>query len=60
MLDKLREAMADRDADYPLQGLVEVDDYLVGGANEGGKRGRGSETKCSVLRTPPAVSMAFV
>ena len=49
MLDKLRAAMADRDADYTLRELVEVDDSFVGGRNTGGKRGRGSETKRPVL-----------
>ena len=50
MLDKLRAAMADRNADYPLQERVEVDDCLIDGANEGGKRERGSETKRPALR----------
>ena len=52
MLDKLRAAMADRDADYTLVELVESDDCLVGGRHAGGKRGRGSESKRPVL---PAV-----
>ena len=49
MLDKLRAAMADRDAEYVLKELVEVDDCLIGGKSTGGKRGRGSESKRPVL-----------
>ena len=49
MLDQLRAAMADRDADHTLVELVELDDCLVGGRHTGGKRGRGSESKQPVL-----------
>ena len=53
MLDKIRRAMADRDQIYVL-GIrptdhVELDDALVGGRAQGGKRGRGAETKRPVL-----------
>ena len=40
MLQKIRTAMADRDALYGLSGSVETDDGFIGGP--GGKRGRGT------------------
>ena len=46
---KIRQAMADRDADYTLQGLIEVDDTYVGGQKQPGKRGRGARAKVPVL-----------
>lgn len=49
MLDKLRAAMADRDADYTLLDMVELDDCFIGGVDRGGKRGRGSRRKRPVL-----------
>lgn len=49
MLAKLRTAMGDRDAQYLLQGLIELDDAFVGGKTTGGKRGRGSEKKTPIL-----------
>jgi transposase-like protein len=42
---KLLEVMAGAEADRVLEGTVEVDDAYLGGANKGGKRGRGSENK---------------
>ena len=45
MLDKLRATMADRDFDYLLTGVVEVDDCMIGGKSRQGQRGRGSENK---------------
>lgn len=51
MLHKLREAMAQRDEAYVLQGLVQVDETYVGG-KEPGRSGRGVKTK-----TPVAVAM---
>ena len=45
MLDKRRAAMADRDFDYLLTGMVEVDDCMVGGKSRQGQRRRGSENK---------------
>ena len=44
ILRKLRRAMGDRDRQYLLGGLVEVDDAFVGG-----KRGRGAQGKTPVL-----------
>ena len=47
MAHKVRKAMADRDAGYSLVGLIELDDSFFG--PKGGKRGRGSERKSTVL-----------
>jgi len=44
LLHKLRVAMIRSDRE-PLSGIVEVDEDYIGGADEGGKRGRGSENK---------------
>lgn len=43
MLQKIRQAMADRDAQYPLAGIVELDDTYLGAPTTGQKRGRGTE-----------------
>lgn len=43
MLRKIRIAMADRNAQYRLSGIVQVDDFYLGGESKGGKRGRGTE-----------------
>ena len=48
MFKKLRQAMAHRDSLYQLNGLIEVDDALVGGKRSG-KRGRGATGKTSAL-----------
>ena len=48
MLHKIRTAMSDRDSNYKLAGLIEVDDSYFGGRDEGGKRGRGTK-KVEVL-----------
>ena len=37
--------MAQREADTPLSGRVEMDDAYLGGARSGGKRGRGAAGK---------------
>jgi hypothetical protein len=42
---KLMQAMAERDAQYTLGGVVQVDDAYLGGELPGGKPGRGSENK---------------
>ncbi|MCK4829280.1 IS1595 family transposase [bacterium] len=47
MAHKVRKAMTDRDAQYSLAGLVELDDSFFG--PKGSKRGRGSERKSTVL-----------
>ena len=46
---KLMQAMAERDAQYPLGGQVQVDDVYLGGELAGGKAGRGSENKVPVV-----------
>ncbi len=43
MLHKIRKAMGDRDENYFLHMIVEMDDTLIGAPTEGGKRGRGTE-----------------
>ena len=43
MLHKIREAMANREAEYQLAGIVEMDESYFGAPTEGGKRGRGTE-----------------
>ena len=42
LLDRIRAAMGQRDAQYLLNGIVEMDDGYVGGPCHGGKRGRGT------------------
>ena len=48
MQHKIRKAMTDRDRNYTLGGVVEVDEGYVGGVEEGGRRGRGGEDKAIV------------
>lgn len=48
MAHKIRKAMADRDAQYTLSGLIEIDESFFGPKSEG-KRGRGSENKELVI-----------
>ena len=43
LLHRIRRAMAQRDENYALSGIVEVDDGYVGGATRNGKRGRGTD-----------------
>ncbi len=47
MAHKVRKAMADRDAQYRLAGLIELDESFFG--PKGTKPGRGSERKSTVL-----------
>jgi transposase-like protein len=47
MCNKIRKAMADRDANYKLAGLVEMDESYFGGKRSG-RRGRGAEGKTIV------------
>ena len=42
LLHRIRRAMAQRDENYALSGIVEVDDGYVGGATRNSKRGRGA------------------
>lgn len=48
MAHKVRKAMADRDAQYKLAGLVEIDESFFG-PKSSGKRGRGTEKKELVI-----------
>jgi transposase-like protein len=48
MAHKIRKAMADRDAQYTLAGLVEIDESFFG-QSYSGKRGRGTEKKELVI-----------
>lgn len=43
LLCRIRSAMGQRDENYKLSGLVEMDDAYLGGPKQGGKRGRGTE-----------------
>ena len=43
MLHRIRKAMKDRDSQYLLDGLVEMDDAYFGAKKEGSKRGRGTD-----------------
>lgn len=48
LLHRIRKAMAQRDDNYMLAGIVELDDTYFGKSKKGGKRGRGT-TKTKVL-----------
>jgi transposase-like protein len=48
LLQKLRSAMGNRDMQYLLNGIVELDDTYFGGPTKGGKKGRGTR-KAKVL-----------
>ncbi|MBA3066743.1 IS1595 family transposase [bacterium] len=54
MLQRIRHAMAKRDAQYKLSGSVELDEMFIGASTEGKKRGRGTE------QTPVLVAVSFV
>lgn len=43
MLHKIRKAMSDRDSQYNLSGIIEVDEGYFGTPTKGKKRGRGTE-----------------
>jgi len=49
MSHKIRNAMKERDADYLLSGMVDVDDSFFGAARIGSKRGRGTEKTAVVF-----------
>ena len=42
MLHKIRKAMQDRDSEYNLAGIIEIDDTYFGSKRSGAKRGRGT------------------
>lgn len=48
MIHKIRKSMRDRDSQYRLSDLIEMDDSYFGGATSG-KRGRGAANKSIVL-----------
>ncbi len=48
MLHKIREAMKNRDDQYQLGNIIEIDDAFFGGKDEDNKRGRGTR-KAKVL-----------
>ena len=48
LLHRIRHAMAERDNNYLLTGIVELDDTYLGRPKKGGKRGRGT-TKTKVV-----------
>ena len=48
LLHRLRSAMGQRDKDYVLSGIIELDDAYFGAPSSNGKRGRGTD-KTSVL-----------
>jgi transposase-like protein len=43
MCHKIRQAMSERDKDYKLTGIAELDEAFFGSPTEGGKRGRGTD-----------------
>ena len=43
LLHKVREAMGNRDGEYQLSDIVELDEAFFGGPTENGKRGRGTD-----------------
>lgn len=49
MAHKIRKALADRDAQYKLGGLIEMDDGYFGECQVPGKRGRGADDKAKVI-----------
>lgn len=49
MLHKIRFAMGERDSQYTLSGLVELDEMFVGAPTVGGKRGRGTDKNIVVV-----------
>lgn len=43
MCHKIRHAMGERDENYTLNGIIEMDEAFFGAPTEGGKRGRGTD-----------------
>lgn len=48
MVHKIRAAFQDRDSQYMLENVIEMDDAFFGGSSSG-KRGRGAENKTKVI-----------
>ncbi len=52
MLQKIRQGMRDRDSNYKLAGIVEMDDAFFGGTQQGGdKHGRGTSKTPVIVET---------
>ena len=49
MKHRIMQAMKERDDSRPLQGIIQLDDFYMGGELTGGKPGRGSENKTPVV-----------
>lgn len=49
LLDCIRSAMGQRDTNYMLSDIVELDDGYVGGPSHNGKRGCGTDKPCIVV-----------
>lgn len=50
MLKKIRKAMGDRNSLYQLDGIVQVDEFYLGGESHGdGKRGRGTDQDTVII-----------
>jgi transposase-like protein len=47
--NKILRAMSEREEDYVLRGKIQMDDAYLGGECPGGKAGRGSENKISIV-----------
>lgn len=54
LLQRIRHAMAKRDAQYQLAESVEMDELFIGAPTEGQKRGRGTD------KTPVLVAVSFI
>ena len=54
LLERIRTAMGQRDANYQLSGIVEMDDCYVGGPSSNGKRGRGTDKSKVVVAVSKA------
>lgn len=49
LLHRLRKAMGQRDQDYILSGVIELDDAYFGSPKRNGKRGRGTEKPSALI-----------
>ncbi len=58
LLHRLRRAMGQRDKDYILSGVIELDDAYFGVPKSNGKRGRGTD-KTSVLAAVPLTEKGY-
>lgn len=58
LLDRTRTAMGQRDENYPLCGIVELDDGYVGGNSHNGRRGRGTDKQKIVVVLSKSTNVA--